>query len=46
MKCRDALMSMANTQKQMELAEDYDQIPRDVDLATFKSLCEKILGIK
>ena len=37
-KCREALKSMANTQKQMELAEDFVDIPQGVDLATFKKL--------
>lgn len=37
-KCREALKSMANTQKQLELAEDYVDIPKKVDLATFKKL--------
>ena len=38
LKCREALKTMANTQKQMELAEDSEKIPKTVDLATFKSL--------
>lgn len=42
-KCREALKSMANTQKQMELAEDYVDIPPKVDLATFKKLWYDVL---
>lgn len=37
-KCREALKSMANTEKQLALAEDYVDIPQWVDLETFKKL--------
>jgi Ca2+-binding EF-hand superfamily protein len=44
-KCREALKSMANTQKQLKIAEDFDEIPNKVDLAAFKELCNKVLGV-
>ena len=44
---------MANTKKQIELAENFDNIPKLVDLPTFRALwydkiyiSEEILGIK
>lgn len=44
-KCREALKSMANTQKQLKIAEDFEDIPNQVDVNTFKDLCNKVLGV-
>lgn len=44
-KCREALKSMANTQKQMKVAEEFDEIPNKIDLNLFKELCNKVLGV-
>lgn len=46
LKCREALKSMANNQRQQDLAAEFEDIPNKVDLVTFKGLCEQALGIK
>ena len=44
-KCKEAIKSMANTQKQVRVTEEFEDIPNKVDLAQFVELCNKILGV-
>lgn len=44
-KCKEALKTMSNTQKQMRIADELNDIPNKVTMEEFKTLCNKALGI-
>ena len=44
-KCKEALKSMASTQKQMVISDEMQEIPNKVTFEEFKVLCKKALGV-